>query len=156
MLNFRRAILFLLLLFVVAFPVSAQEGDPKTQLTKELWCPICNGIRLDVCEQKVCEQMREMIDTELASGKTTEEIKAEFIDLYGPVVLGEPPREGFSLIAWIAPILLLVGGIVAAVLLTRRWSRASKPMPVPASTAAASPGQTDEYMERVERELSDQ
>lgn len=145
-----RRLLPLLLLLTIAAPVLAQGGDPKEQLLKELWCPICNGIRLDVCEQKVCEQMRAMIDQELAAGKTPEQIKAQFIDLYGPVVLGEPPREGFNLIAWIMPILFLIGGITAAVLITRRRS----PQPAPASAASATTA--DPYLARVEREVADE
>jgi cytochrome c-type biogenesis protein CcmH len=148
-----RRLLPLLLLLLVTAPVLAQGGDPKEQLLKELWCPICNGIRLDVCEQKVCEQMRAMIDQELASGKTPEQIKAQFIDLYGPVVLGEPPREGFNLIAWIMPVVLLIGGITAAVLITRR--RSPQAMPVPAAPAA-SVAATDPYLARVDRELADE
>lgn len=153
----RRLLLAAFLLIVVAFPVFAQEGDPKEQLTKEIWCPVCNGIRLDVCEQAVCEQMRDMIDQELAAGKTPEQIKADFIDLYGPVVLGEPPREGFNLVAWIAPIVLLVGGIAIVVYMTRRWT-ARPAAPVASSSPAAgqsAPAPQDPYLARVERDLSD-
>ena len=142
----------------LAVPVSAQGGEPgaqaKDQLTKELWCPICNGIRLDVCEQKVCEQMRELIDTEMAQGKTTEQIKADFVDLYGPVVLGEPPRQGFNLVAWIVPILLMAGGLIGVVLLTRRWVQ--RPQSATLSPRSAATDQPeDEYLRRVENELKD-
>lgn len=151
----RRLLLAVFLFVVAAFPAFAQEGDPKEQLTKELWCPICNGIRLDVCEQKVCEQMRDMIDQDLAAGKTPEQIKADFIDLYGPVVLGEPPRQGFNLVAWIAPIVLLVGGIAIVVYLTRRWTaRPASAATAPTAEQPASAPQ-DPYLARVERDLSD-
>lgn len=165
----RRILLAFFLLALVALPVLAQDGGPKEQLTKELWCPICNGIRLDVCEQKVCEQMRDMIDQELAAGKTPEQIKADFIDLYGPVVLGEPPREGFDLIAWIVPVVLLVGGVLAIGFMTWRWSKRATPVSMtpagsaapgassrPADSSASTPPPLDPYLSRVERELSDQ
>lgn len=153
----RRLLLAVFFIIVAAFPAFAQEGDPKEQLTKEIWCPVCNGIRLDVCEQAVCEQMRDMIDQELAAGKTPEQIKADFIDLYGPVVLGEPPREGFNLVAWIAPIVLLAGGIAIVVYMTRRWT--TRPAPAAAAATPASgqpaPAPQDPYLARVERDLSD-
>jgi cytochrome c-type biogenesis protein CcmH len=147
----RRLLPFFLLL-VVTVPVLAQGGDPKAQLLKELWCPICNGIRLDVCEQKVCEQMRAMIDQELAAGKTPEQIKAQFIDLYGPVVLGEPPREGFNLIAWIMPVVLLIGGLTAAILISRRRTPQATAVPMVSGTAMSG----DPYLARVDRELADE
>lgn len=151
-----------LLLFVMLFsilsaiPVAAQEGDPAKELQQELWCPICQGVRLDVCEQKVCEQMRDMIDNDLAAGKSTDEIKADFIEFYGPVVLGEPPREGFNLLAWIVPVLLVIGGLLFVVLLTRRWSRKGTQEPASATATTTSDSTVDEdYLARVEREIGE-
>lgn len=151
-----------LLLFVMLFsilsaiPVAAQEGDPAKELQQELWCPICQGVRLDVCEQKVCEQMRDMIDNDLAAGKSTDEIKADFIEFYGPVVLGEPPREGFNLLAWIVPVLLVIGSLLFVVLLTRRWSRKGTQEPVSATATTTSDSTVDEdYLARVEREIGE-
>lgn len=151
-----------LLLFVMLFsilsaiPVAAQEGDPAKELQQELWCPICQGVRLDVCEQKVCEQMRDMIDNDLAAGKSTDEIKADFIEFYGPVVLGEPPREGFNLLAWIVPVLLVIGGLLFVVLLTRRWSKKGTQEPVSATATTTSDSTVDEdYLARVEREIGE-
>lgn len=151
-----------LLLFVMLFsillamPVAAQEGDPAKELQQELWCPICQGVRLDVCEQKVCEQMRDMIDNDLAAGKSTDEIKADFIEFYGPVVLGEPPHEGFNLLAWIVPIVLVIGGLLFVVLLTRRWSRKGTQEPASATATTTSVSTVDEdYLARVEREIGE-
>ena len=155
----RSILLAFVLLLLFGLSAAAQEGDPAEELQKELWCPICQGIRLDVCEQKVCQQMRDMIDEELAAGKSKEEVKAQFIELYGPVVLGEPPREGFNLLAWLVPVLLVVGGIILAGFLTWRWSR--KPEPAPESVGAQAAVQTDdvpvddEYLARVEREIGE-
>ncbi len=152
----RRLLLALIFLLLLAAPALAQEGDPADALQKDLWCPICQGIRLDVCDQKVCEQMREMIDQELAAGNSPEQIKAQFIELYGPVVLGEPPRQGFYLTAWILPILLLVAGLAVVVWLTRRWVQKPATAPAAIATAAASPETApDPYLARVEKELQD-
>lgn len=150
----RSILLAFILLLLFSLPAVAQEGDPAEELQKELWCPICQGIRLDVCEQKVCQQMRDMIDEELAAGKSKEEVKAEFIELYGPVVLGEPPREGFNVLAWIVPILLVVGGLILAGFLTWRWTKKSEPEPVTAGGQAVDVVD-DEYLARVEREIGE-
>lgn len=150
----KRLLLLLFLLLLAAIPVYAQEGDPAAELQKELWCPICQGIRLDVCEQKVCEQMREMIDEQLAAGKTPEEIKQQFIEFYGPVVLGEPPRQGINWLAWIVPILLAIGGLIFAFWMTRSWSQRTQQR----ATAAANqdlPASDDPYLSQVEQELED-
>ncbi|NOX62519.1 MAG: hypothetical protein GXP42_11340 [Chloroflexi bacterium] len=156
----QRILFAVLISLLLIAPVAAQSDDPYEQLLKELWCPLCNGIRLDVCEQQVCEQMRDLIRQELDAGKTPEEIKAEFVDLYGPVVLGEPPREGFNLLAWVIPVILVVAGLAAAVVLTRRWSaQTAEDEPMAGAVAARAPDieidEEDEYLARVEREVNE-
>ncbi len=150
----KRLLLLLFLLLLAAVPAYAQEGDPAEQLQKELWCPICQGVRLDTCEQKVCEQMREMIDEQLAAGKTPEEIKQQFVEFYGPVVLGEPPREGINWLAWIVPILLVIGGLIFAFWMTRSWSQRAQHR-APAFAKQDLPASDDPYLSQVEQELED-
>ena len=60
-------------------------------LRGELYCPLCNGVRLDTCELQACIQMRQVISDKLAEGVSKEQIKQEFVAEYGPKVLGEPP-----------------------------------------------------------------
>jgi cytochrome c-type biogenesis protein CcmH/NrfF len=42
-------------------------------------------------------------------------------------VLGAPPRSGFGLVAWLAPIAAVLAGAVLAVWLARRWLRRRSP-----------------------------
>ncbi|MEZ4663122.1 MAG: cytochrome c-type biogenesis protein CcmH [Caldilineaceae bacterium] len=86
-------------------------------VAQDLWCPLCSGVRLDTCELKACEQMRQEIAIQLADGKSPESIKEYFLAQYGPQVLGEPPRAGFNLLAWIVPFAVLLGA--AGILLFR-------------------------------------
>ena len=48
--------------------------------------------------------MKDEIAIKLAAGDGLPEIKSYFVDQYGPQVLGEPPWEGFNLLAWVLPI----------------------------------------------------
>ena len=87
--------------------------DEVNEVARQLWCPLCSGVRLDACELKACDQMKEMIAIKLSEGEDTESIKAYFVEQYGPQVMGEPPREGFNWLAWILPVVgLVVGGYV--------------------------------------------
>ncbi len=88
------------------------SANDVNAVARELWCPLCSGVRLDACELKACEQMKDMIALQLAEGQDTETIKDYFVTQYGPQVLGEPPREGFNWLAWILPfVVLFAGGI---------------------------------------------
>jgi cytochrome c-type biogenesis protein CcmH len=158
--------LILLLGLSISF-AAAQTPTPNqvNEVAKELWCPLCNGVRLDNCELQACVQMRDMIAQKLATGESKESIKAYFVQQYGDVVLGQPPREGFNLIAYIFPILAAVVGIGWVTYLVLAWRKrqaalapTSEPEPEqPASGQPAAPRKpgedTDEYMKRVEREL---
>ena len=97
--------LALTILLSLTATAAAQTPTPNevNAVAKDLWCPLCNGVRLDNCELQACVQMREVIAQKLAAGDSKETIKAYFVQQYGDVVLGQPPREGFNLIAYIFP-----------------------------------------------------
>lgn len=135
--------------FVKPAQVATVTPNDVNEIAKELWCPLCSGVRLDACELKACEQMRDMIAEQLAEGQGKQEIKDYFIAQYGPQVLGEPPMEGFNWLAWILPFAVLIGGGVFVWRNTRRMVSASpKEAPV-----GASHGADDEYNRRLEEEL---
>ncbi len=128
----------------------AQPPDEVTQVSKELYCPLCSGLRLDICDLPLCDQMREVIRQKLAAGETKEEIKAYFVEQYGQVVLGVPPKRGGTILAWVLPLLvvLVAGGWMYR--LARRWTQ--QQATEKAETAARQPLPA-EYVERLEREL---
>ena len=100
--------------------------DEVNEVARQLWCPLCSGVRLDACELKACDQMKEMIAIKLSEGEDTDSIKAYFVEQYGPQVMGEPPRQGFNWLAWILPVVgLLVGGYI----FWRTTQRMMRPIP---------------------------
>jgi cytochrome c-type biogenesis protein CcmH len=148
-----------LLLLLVTAPVVAQEPtlDEINAVARELWCPLCNGVRLDTCDLQACIQMREVIGQKLAAGVPKEQIKAEFVAQYGPIVLGEPPRQGLNnLVGWILPVaaILIGGGWLLTIVL--RWTRRptqAETGPAAQAEPATAPG-NDDYLARVEADLA--
>ncbi|MEZ4640202.1 MAG: cytochrome c-type biogenesis protein [Caldilineaceae bacterium] len=106
--------------FLTAATVAAQDTPPASadnvtadevnEVARELWCPLCSGVRLDACELKACDQMKEVIAIKLGEGENVQSIKDYFVEQYGPQVLGAPPLEGFNWFAWILPFAVLIGG----------------------------------------------
>jgi cytochrome c-type biogenesis protein CcmH len=131
--------------------ISAISADQVNEVARGLWCPLCSGVRLDVCELKACEQMKEMIAIKLAEGVGEEEIRAYFLDQYGPQVFGQPPTEGFNWLAWILPIVGLLGGGLFVWYGIRRMIQ---PHPAPAAAPAQTAAQADDYSQKLEQELS--
>jgi len=99
-----------------AVPKNPVTADQISEVARELWCPLCSGVRLDTCQLQACEQMRQEIGLKLQAGETLEAIKKDFLTQYGPQVLGEPPRSGFNWLAWILPFAVLLGGAVFLVM----------------------------------------
>lgn len=150
------AILGLVLLVMTSTAVYAQTPTPNeiNEIARELWCPLCNGVRLDNCDLQACIQMREVISEKMMAGESKEQIKAYFVQQYGDVVLGQPPREGFNLVVWIFPILAALVGLGWVAYLVVTW-RKKRPMAVTTPPSAPLEGKedSDDYVKRVERDL---
>jgi len=87
--------------------------------------------------------MREVVRERLASGQTPDEVLAYFVEKYGTWILLAPPRRGFTLLVWAAPLAALLVGLGVVALSIRRWSGArgrSRPAepapPIDAATRA--------------------
>ena len=134
----------------------AQTPTPNqiNAIAKDLWCPLCNGVRLDNCELQACIQMKEVIAQKLVAGESKEQIRAYFVQQYGDVVLGAPAGEGFNTLVWALPILVAVVAIGWLVFALRSWTRKPKPT-IDSNTATpeASAQSKDEYMKRVDDEM---
>lgn len=59
-------------------------------------------------------------------------ILQSFVQKYGPTVLAAPTAEGFNRIAWIMPFAVLLLGMLATVVLVRKWKLRSVATPAPA------------------------
>ena len=150
---------------LLVISASAQGPTPTAEevnvIARELWCPLCNGVRLDTCELRACEQMRETIRDKLAAGESKEAIKAYFVEKYGQIVLGEPPRQGIHWLPWVLPFAALLAGALYIFYLGRTWT--ARPRPTGSSVETRlTPGRLptrrgtepeDEYWQRVEEEL---
>ncbi len=106
----------LLLAVIIALPASAQEPFPSDDdvnaIAKQLYCPVCENIPLDVCPTQACIQWRQTIREKLSEGWDETQIKAYFVEQYGDRVLAEPPRRGLNWLVYIIPPLAFLGGIV--------------------------------------------
>lgn len=125
--------------------------DDVNQVARELWCPLCSGVRLDGCELKACDQMKEVIAIKLSEGEDTASIKSYFVEQYGPQVLGAPPLEGFNWLAWILPFAVMIGGGVFLWLRSKHWMRPSTAIPV--QSTARDAAEKGEYERKLEEEL---
>lgn len=135
---------------------SAQEpavisDDEVNAIARELYCPVCENIPLDVCGTQACAQWRELIRTKLGEGWSESQIKDYFAEQYGERVLAAPPPRGLNWLIYLVPPIAFLLGVVILVMALRRWKTAA---PSAAVSAADAKSQVDDdYVRRLEEEL---
>jgi len=133
-----------------ASPARAQEPTPSDDqvnaVAKQLYCPVCENVPLDVCPTQACAQWRQTIREKLTAGWSEQEIKNFFVEQYGARVLAAPPARGLSLLVYLLPPLAFVVGAYIVYRAVRTWRRAARPV-------ASPPVAEDDYTRRIEEEL---
>jgi cytochrome c-type biogenesis protein CcmH len=151
--------LTLLLLLVLAQATVAQDvvtDDEVNEIAKEVYCPVCENTPLDVCETRACADWRELIRTKLGEGQSKQQIFDYFANQYGDRVLASPPKEGFNLILWTWPIFALALGAILFGRYLRQLKAATEQTQLKKVKATSSPPTSDDdYVARIEKELSE-
>jgi len=148
-------ILSLLLGLILIGVASAQQPTPSDDevnaIARQLYCPVCENIPLDVCPTTACAQWRELIRQKLADGWSEGQIKEYFVQQYGARVLGTPPAKGINWLVYLIPPIAIIAGAYILYRAFRSWQRPPEPPPVE-SPPAEEPVQ-DEYVRKMEEEL---
>jgi len=131
-----------------AAQAATPSDDDVNAIAKQLYCPVCENVPLDVCPTQACAQWRQVIRDKLAQGWSEAQIKQYFVDQYGVRVLAAPPASGFSRLAYLLPALAIAAGAGLLWRALRSW-RAASPVAATEDPLAAD----DPYLARVEEEL---
>lgn len=119
-----------LLMAATALGVVAARGpqppvgmDERVHAVAEtLRCPVCQNLSVADSPSTLAGEMRRTIARRLEAGRTPQEIRAEFVAAYGEWILQAPPPRGINLVAWAAPAVLLLAGLVTAGVALQRWT----------------------------------
>jgi cytochrome c-type biogenesis protein CcmH len=143
-------------------PVGAQQFSDRAKqvgLKVKCMCGTCD-MAAGICSHPggefsgpcgTAKMMLGEIDQHIAKGETDEQILQAFAQEYGPQVYTEPPKSGFSLVAWILPSVYLVAGAAVVIFVIARWVK--RPAQ-PGSVAGGAPGISPELLERARARAS--
>jgi cytochrome c-type biogenesis protein CcmH/NrfF len=119
----RAALVAALALALLAPAAGAVETASLTEIEKQVMCPVC-GTLLQLAESPQAQRERVFINHLIDEGKSEGEIKDALVAEYGDEVLALPPNSGFSLSAYVVPILALLVAAAALAIGVLRWRRA--------------------------------
>lgn len=100
----------------------AQEAQAR-DLMATLRCVVCQGQSIADSDASMAGDMRALVRSRIAAGDTPEAIRAWLVERYGDYVTYDPPIGAATWPLWLAPIALLVLGVVIARSSFRRTRR---------------------------------
>jgi len=99
---------------------NAQQEERFNHLTRELRCLVCQNQNLADSDAQLAHDLRTEVHEMLIAGKSDEEIKQFMVDRYGDFVLYRPPVQENTVLLWVAPIALLLGGALILFMIIRK------------------------------------
>ena len=151
-------LLTIALLLIV--PLDAQDlSDRAKQIGGKFMCMCgCNQV-LTQCNHVGCttsSSMLKELNTAIASGSSETTITEMFVQEFGTKVYAEPPKSGFSLVAWTLPSIYLILGTLLVVFVISRWRKHALEPVAGAGNAGTIPQELlDRARARAARETED-
>jgi cytochrome c-type biogenesis protein CcmH/NrfF len=114
----RAALIVVALAIIVAglWPTTSTApsiDERSAAVASQIRCPFCNGESIAEATSQVARDLEDVIEEQVRSGMTDDEIYAFFADRYGEAILLAPPLGGWGWGLWALPLLALgVGGAV--------------------------------------------
>jgi cytochrome c-type biogenesis protein CcmH len=82
------------------------------RLMKEIRCVVCQSQSIDESEAGIAHDMRQIVRSQIADGRSDAEIRTYLTDRYGDFVLLKPPFKAATLVLWLGPFALaLIAGL---------------------------------------------
>src|SRR5712672_949086 len=134
---------------VLITPLGAQQlSDRAKQIGGKFMCMCGCSQVLTECNHVGCSTSSAMLkelNVSLSRGDSEDAITQMFVQEFGTKVYAEPPKSGFSLIAWVLPSVYLFVGTGVVILVISRWRRR---LPQQVAPAGGGPGISPDLLER--------
>ena len=147
----RLVLVAVLALAVLAPTAAAEQRASLPEIEKQVMCPVC-GTLLQLAESPQALREKAFISRLIKEGRTEAQIKDALVAEYGNEVLALPPHSGFSLSAYLVPIVALLIAAAALAAGVWRWRRAGGGPKDGGTPRAAGPSGED--AERLDADLA--
>lgn len=149
--SWRSLLVAFVVLAALAPAAAAEQRASLAEIEKEVMCPVC-GTLLQLAESPQAQREKAFVKRLIAEGRTEAQIKDALVAEYGDEVLALPPDSGFSLSAYVVPIIAFLIAALALALGVWRWRRAGGPGD--GGGAPRAEGPSGEDAERLDADLA--
>ena len=130
-------------------PLDAEREARVQRIGKLLRCAVCQGVSIADSPASMARAQLDKVRELVVEGKTDDEIFDYFVARYGEWALMEPRKSGVTLGLWVAPVLILVIGV----LLIMGSTKKPAPAALPPAPQADAPKEDDDYLAKVRADL---
>jgi cytochrome c-type biogenesis protein CcmH len=99
-----------------------KEAHART-LFRDVRCLVCQSQSIDESDAPLARDLRQLVRTQVAQGRSDDQIRAFLVSRYGQFVLLTPKASLGNAILWVGPLLVVAAGAVT--LLARRRAAAN-------------------------------
>jgi cytochrome c-type biogenesis protein CcmH len=114
---------------VMADPALEQRARA---LSRELRCMVCQNQSIDDSDAPLARDLRLLVRERLKAGDSNGQVIDFLVARYGEFVLLRPRLAWQTVLLWATPILLLMCGLLALLLMRRRMQPDTRPQPLAA------------------------
>ena len=100
----------------------AKEARAR-ELSRELRCMVCQNQSIDDSDATLAKDLRLLVRERIAAGDSNKQVLDYLVARYGEFVLLKPRFEAHTLVLWLVPPLVLIGGGLGLWLHIRRRGR---------------------------------
>ena len=129
-------------------PASGESLKTQTrEIASGLRCPVCQGLSVADSPSPSAMAMLSQVRDLVEQGYTRKQISDYFESTYGEFVRLSPRVEGFNLVVWVAPILVVLAGVAVLAVRYRNSGAATRAGPTDAE-------ELDPYLAKVRADLA--
>jgi cytochrome c-type biogenesis protein CcmH len=113
-------------LLIAAHSSTRTPEQRAHRLDQQLRCPVCQGLSVADSPSSTSRAIAADVQRRVEAGQSDEQVRAYYVDRYGPEILLSPSGPGASVV-WLVPLIGLAGALALLTLAFRRWTRRSSP-----------------------------
>jgi cytochrome c-type biogenesis protein CcmH len=97
----------------------AQEARARSMF-HQVRCVVCQNESIDDSEAELAHDLRQLIRSQVAAGKSDAQIQSFLVSKYGDFILLKPRFNAMTAVIWVVPFAIVLTGVTLLIMRRRR------------------------------------